>query len=84
MKNIKVSVIIRTFNESKWISLCVKKLVEQSIKPSEIILIDNNSFDGTKRVAKSISKKLKVQKILIPQYWVLIFFLLKYPKHFVA
>ena len=60
MKNIKVSVIIRTFNESKWISLCVKKLVEQSIKPSEIILIDNNSFDGTKRVAKSISKKLKV------------------------
>ena len=64
MKNIKVSVIIRTFNESKWISLCVKKLVEQSIKPSEIILIDNNSFDGTKRVAKSISKVMDLGEFL--------------------
>jgi len=60
MKNIKVSVIIRTFNESKWINLCISKLKNQTIKPYEIIVVDNHSSDGTKKLVKQLNKDVKI------------------------
>ena len=48
----KVSVLIRAYNESKWINMCLKKLNEQTIQPKEIIVLDNNSTDGTAVITK--------------------------------
>ena len=56
----KVSVLIRCFNESKWINLCVKKLLNQTIKPFEIVIIDNKSNDGTAEIAKNFNQKIKI------------------------
>ncbi len=58
----KISVLIRAYNESKWINICLKKLNEQSIKPIEIIVVDNNSTDGTIAITKNFYKKTKVYK----------------------
>ena len=61
MKN-SISVVIRSFNESKWIRICLENLVSQSLKPSEILLIDNMSDDGTIQIAKNSFNKIKVFK----------------------
>lgn len=49
----KISIIIRTFNEEKWIGLCLEAVFKQSCKDFEIIIIDNNSTDQTVKKAKS-------------------------------
>ena len=59
IKNPKVSVVIRSHNESKWIKECLDQLNNQSIKPSEILLIDNCSTDGTVQICKKY-KKVKI------------------------
>lgn len=61
-KKIKVSVLIRSFNESKWIGICLNRISTQTLKPYEIVLIDNNSTDGTIEIAKKINSKIKVHK----------------------
>ena len=46
-ENPLVSIIIRTKNEEKWISLCLNALSKQSYKNFEIIIVDNYSKDKT-------------------------------------
>lgn len=43
----KVTVIIPTYDESKWIQQCINSLMQQSLLPSEIIIIDDGSTDDT-------------------------------------
>ena len=62
MKELKVSVLIRCYNESKWINLCIRKILSQTIKPFEILVLDNNSSDGTDIIAKKDKKKVKYIK----------------------
>ena len=50
----KVSIIIRSFNESKWIEVCINAIKKQIFKDYEIILVDNNSTDDTVKIAKRI------------------------------
>ena len=48
----KVSVVIPAYNEEKYIGRCLKSLQEQTIKPYEVIVVDNNSKDKTAEIAK--------------------------------
>lgn len=48
----KISIIIRTKNEEKWISHCLKMVYSQTIKDFEVIIVDNKSSDNTLVVAK--------------------------------
>ncbi|MDD9303629.1 MAG: glycosyltransferase [Desulfobacter sp.] len=43
----KISIIIRTKNEERWISSCLKGVFSQSYKDFEVILVDNESTDST-------------------------------------
>jgi len=54
----KVSIIIRTKNEEKWIGLCLKAIKAQTHKNHEVILVDNKSSDKTVEKAKSFGVKL--------------------------
>lgn len=56
----KISVLIRAFNESKWINICLKKIYEQNLKPFEVIVVNNNSNDGTVEIIKKFYKKTKI------------------------
>ncbi len=52
-KNIKVTVIIPTYNDSKHITHSIESVFNQSFKDYEIIVIDDGSTDDTKIILKS-------------------------------
>ena len=62
----KISIIIRTKNEERWIVKCIDALKKQSIKNFEIILVDNNSADRTveKARANGVKKIVTINKFL--------------------
>lgn len=60
-----ISVIIPTLNEASNIRILIPKLSKILKKYRyEMIIVDDNSFDGTYDVAKQLAKKYKVRPIL--------------------
>ena len=57
-KKPKISIIIRTKNEERWIEICLQKIYEQKEKNFEVIIVDNNSKDKTVIKAKNFLLKL--------------------------
>ena len=53
-----VSLVIRTKNEERWISSCLKSVFRQSYKNIEVIIVDNDSTDKTVNRAKDFKVKL--------------------------
>ncbi len=53
-----VSIIIRTKNEERWITLCLKAVFAQDYKDFEVIVVDNKSTDKTVSKAKAFDVKL--------------------------
>lgn len=56
----KVSVILTTKNEEKHIGNCLKSVKKQAYPRDEIeiIVVDNNSTDKTKEIAKRYTDKV--------------------------
>jgi Glycosyltransferases, probably involved in cell wall biogenesis len=52
LSNPLVSVIVPTFNNSRTIEKCVKSVSNQSYKNIELIVVDNDSSDGTKKIVQ--------------------------------
>lgn len=48
----KYDVVIRCKNEMEWLPRVISSLNKQSVKPSQIILVDNSSDDGSLQYAK--------------------------------
>lgn len=61
-----VSIIIRTKNEEKWISECLKSIFSQNYTNFEIILVDNESTDKTVEKASLYPIKLVKIKDFLP------------------
>lgn len=61
-----VSIIIRTYNEERWIGKCLESLKSQSFTDFEVILVDNRSTDKTVEKAKHVYPGLT--HIQIDQY----------------
>ena len=57
MKNVKVSIIIPSFNTEKYICQCLDSVVNQTLKDIEIICVDNLSTDNTLDILKEYAKK---------------------------
>ena len=57
-----ISVVIPTFNEEKLLSKCLESLQKQTVKPFEIIVVDNNSTDTTAAIAKKMGVKVISEK----------------------
>jgi len=56
MKNLLVSVIVPTKNSETTIGNCLKSIQGQSYKNIQVIVVDNNSIDKTKEIAKKYTK----------------------------
>jgi len=60
-----VSIIIRTKNEEKWISSCLKSVFKQEYTNVEVIVVDNESTDRTVLKAQEFPIKLiKIRNFL--------------------
>ena len=62
----KVSIIVRTKNEERWIGHCLKSIYEQNYPSFEVIIVDNKSTDNTLEIAKRfpIKKIIKIEKFI--------------------
>jgi glycosyltransferase involved in cell wall biosynthesis len=59
-KPLTLSIIIPVYNESGHIAGCLKSIQKQTVKPTEVIVVDNNSTDDTVKIAK----KFKFVKVI--------------------
>lgn len=57
MKEALVSVIIPTKNSAEFLEACLKSITNQTYKNIELIVVDNNSTDQTKTIAKQFTNK---------------------------
>lgn len=51
MNDLTISLIIPAYNEERYLSVCLEAVAKQTVKPYEVIVIDNNSSDSTSEVA---------------------------------
>jgi glycosyltransferase involved in cell wall biosynthesis len=51
-KPLTLSIIIPVFNEKNYLDECLKSIAAQTIKPTEVIVVDNNSTDESVRIAE--------------------------------
>ncbi len=60
-KEKKISILISTFNKSKFIKKTIKSCLIQNYNNYEIIVVDTGSNDGTKKILQLYSKFKKVR-----------------------
>ncbi len=49
----KISIVIPVYNEVDHLAACLRSISRQTIQPFEVIVVDNNSTDGTAAVAEA-------------------------------
>jgi len=54
----ETSVIIRAFNEERWLPHVLEAIARQSYKDFEVVLVDSGSVDGTRAIAASYGARL--------------------------
>lgn len=52
-KSLRVSVVIPVYNEASRIRACLEAIGRQTVKPHEVIVVDNNSTDDTAEIVAS-------------------------------
>ena len=60
----KLSVVVITRNAEEFMYDCLDSLVNQSVKPMEVLVVDANSTDKTQDIVKEYSKKWDIVKLL--------------------
>ena len=55
-----VSIIILTYNSEKYIEKCLQSVFSQTYKDVEVIVIDNDSKDGTREILRGLKGDQKV------------------------
>ena len=53
-----VSVIVPTKNSEQFLEKCLDSIKKQTYKRVEIIVVDNNSTDNTKKIARKFTNKV--------------------------
>ncbi|HSX52813.1 MAG TPA: glycosyltransferase family A protein [Patescibacteria group bacterium] len=50
--SLTLSIVIPVYNEQRYIKACLEAIAAQTIKPLEVIVVDNNSIDKTVEIAQ--------------------------------
>ena len=51
-KTLTLALIIPVYNEEKRLKVCLDAIAAQTVMPDEVIIVDNNSTDGSMKIAK--------------------------------
>jgi len=60
----KIDVVIPAYNEEKRIGKCINSLLNQTVIPNNIIIVNDCSTDNTKQMVESYAKKNKIIKLI--------------------
>ena len=55
---VKVTLYIPCYNAEKFIEGCIESLLAQTLRPDEIIIVNDGSTDGTVRIARSLPVRM--------------------------
>ena len=65
--NVRTSIVIPNWNGSGVITDCLTSIKKQSVKPHEIIVVDNGSIDDSAKIIKSkfpnVNKEITAQEV---------------------
>jgi len=50
-----LNVMVPVWNEEKYIKVCLRSIMKQSIKPNKVIIVDDGSTDNTPKIIKDFS-----------------------------
>ena len=53
----KISVYIISHNQKDYLKPAIESVLNQTLRPSQILIIDNNSSDGSQELIKSFCSK---------------------------
>lgn len=51
MKKLRISIVVPVYNEADHIAACLRSIDRQTVRPYEVIVVDNNSTDNTAALA---------------------------------
>ena len=60
-KDIILSIIITNFNKAKYLNECLNSIIQQKLEKVEVILIDDNSNDQSKKILEKYKNKIKIK-----------------------
>ena len=58
-----VSVVIPTYNRAGWLPRTLASILEQTLEPMEVIVVDDGSTDGTEALARSFPPTVRYSRI---------------------
>lgn len=64
LKKKTISVVISNYNHSEYLPSRIKSFFNQSLKPCEIIVVDDKSSDNSVKLLNQLKKKYKILKII--------------------
>jgi glycosyltransferase involved in cell wall biosynthesis len=53
LQTLQISIVIPVYNEEQHLAACLEAISRQTVKPFEVLVVDNNSTDATVTVARS-------------------------------
>src|SRR4030067_1594973 len=53
----KVSILIPVYNRANMVGGCIQSALEQTYQDIEVVVVDNDSTDGTWEICKALSEK---------------------------
>ena len=62
-----ISVVIPTYNRVQFLKRSIDAVINQTIKPFEIIIVDDGSNDGTEALV--FESKAKTEELTILPFW---------------
>lgn len=57
MKKVKVSIVVAAYNIQDYISACLESIIKQTYQDLEIIVVDDGSTDGTRKLIREFAKQ---------------------------
>jgi len=62
-KHFLITFVVVNYNKGNYLNACLNSIIKQNIKNIEVILIDDNSTDNSRKIFKKFKKKINIIKL---------------------